>query len=89
MKRYPIRNIQIDYDGIQVECYLSKSRIKKAVYNCVYGALGADYIKDLAKYNVKVIVYWHYGLDEPVVYIPLHVDGIGDLIGLGKYLGWR
>lgn len=72
MKRYPINNIDIDYDGIQLECYLSKSRIKKAAYNCVY---------------------WHYGWDEPVVYIPSYVDVIGecigDLIGLGKYLGWR
>lgn len=39
MKRYPISNIDIDYDGIQCECYLSKNRIKKAVYNCVYGVL--------------------------------------------------
>lgn len=89
MKRYTIRNIQIDYDAIQLECYLSKNRIKKAVYNCVYGALGSDYIKDLAKHNVKVRVYWHYGWDEPVVYIPSYVDVIGDLIGLGKYLGWK
>lgn len=93
MKRYPINNIDIDYDGIQFACHLSKNRIKKAAYNCVYGALGTDYIKDLAKYNVKVRVYWHYGWDEPVVYIPSYVDGIGecigDLIGLGKYLGWR
>lgn len=29
MKRYPISNIDIDYDGIQCECYLSKNRIKK------------------------------------------------------------
>lgn len=82
MKRYPINNIDIDYDGIQFACHLSKNRIKKAAY-----------IKDLAKYNVKVRVYWHYGWDEPVVYIPSYVDVIGecigDLIGLGKYLGWR
>lgn len=34
-----------------------------------------------------------YGWNEPVVYIPSYVDDIGecigDLIGLGKYLGWR
>lgn len=93
MKKYPISNILIDYDGIQDECYLSKNEIKKAVYNCVYGALGTDYIKDLAKHNVKVKVYWHYGWEEPCVYIPSYIDGgvecIGDLIGLGKYLGWR
>lgn len=93
MKKYPISNILIDYDGIQCECYLSKNRIKKAVYNCVYGALGIDYIKELAKHNVKVKVYWHYGCEEPCVYIPSYIDGIGenigDLIGLGKYLGWR
>lgn len=39
MKKYPISNIYIDYDGIQCECYLSKNRIKKAAYNCIYGAL--------------------------------------------------
>ena len=84
MKKYPISNIDIDYDGIQCECYLSKNRIKKAVYNCVYGAFGG-YVKDLAKYNVKVRVYWHYGWNEPVVYIPPYVG----VIGLGEYLGWR
>lgn len=89
MKRYPISNIYIDYDGIQCECYLSRNRIKKAVYNCVYGALGGSYIKDLVKYNVKLSVYWHYGWDEPVVYIPMYADYTGDVIGLGKYLGWR
>lgn len=89
MKKYPIRNIYIDYDGIQCECYLSKNRIKKAVYNCIYGALGGDYIKDLVKYNVKVSVRWYYGWDEPVVYIPMYADYIGYLIGLGEYLGWR
>lgn len=90
MKRYPIRNIHIDYYGIQCECecYLSKNRIKKAAYNCVYGGLGGDYIKDLVKYNVKVNVCWHYGWNEPVVYIPMYDDYIGDMIGLGKYLGW-
>lgn len=81
MKRYPIRNIYIDYDGIQCECYLSKNRIKKAAYNCIYG----NYIKDLVKYNVKVSVCWHYDWDEPAVYIPMY-EGY---IGLGKYLGWR
>lgn len=40
MKRYSISNIYIDYDGIQCKCYLSKNRIKKAVYNCIYGGLG-------------------------------------------------
>lgn len=89
MKKYPIRNIYIDYDGIQCECYLSRNRIKKAVYNCIYGALGSDYIKDLAKYNVKVSVCWNYDWDEPAVYIPMYADYTSDLIGLGKYLGWR
>ena len=89
MKRYPTSNIYIDYDGIQCECYLSKNRIKKAVYNCIYGALGSDYIKDLVKYNVKVSVCWHYDWDEPVVNIPMYADYIGDMIGLGKYFGWR
>lgn len=89
MKKYPIRNIYIDYDGIQCECYLSKSKIKRAAYDCIYGNLGADYKKHLAKYNVKVSVYWHYGWDEPIVCIPTYDNYIGDLIGLGKYLGWR
>lgn len=89
MKRYSISNIYIDYDGIQCECYLSKNRIKKAVYNCIYGGLGTDYIKDLVKYSVKVSVYWDYGWGEPVLYIPMYASYIGDLIGLGKYLGWR
>lgn len=57
MKRYPINNIDIDYDGIQFACHLSKNRIKKAAYNCVYGALGTDYIKDLAKYADKLSYY--------------------------------
>lgn len=35
MKRYSISNIYIDYDGIKCECYLSKNKIKKAVYNCI------------------------------------------------------
>lgn len=89
MKRYSTSNIYIDYDGIQCECYLSKKRIKKAVYNCVYGALGADYIKHLEKYDVKASVYWHYGWCEPVLHIPMYDNYIGGLIGLGKYLGWR
>lgn len=81
MKKYPTSNIYIDYEGIQSKSYVSKNRIKKAVYNCLYGGC----IKYLVKYNVKVTVYWHYGWNEPVVYIPRY----GDYIGLGKYLGWR
>lgn len=46
MKRYPINNIDIDYDGIQLECYLSKSRIKKAAYNCVYGDKLTRYLRE-------------------------------------------
>ena len=88
MKRYSISNIYIDYDGIQCECYLFKNKIKKAVYNCIYGALGGDYIKDLVQYNVKVSVYWHYGWSEPVVYIQMYAGYIVNMIGLGKYLGW-
>lgn len=29
MKKYPIGNIYIDYDGIQCECYVSKNKLKK------------------------------------------------------------
>ena len=93
MCKYPMCNIYIEYDGIQCECYLSKNKIKKAVYNCVYGGLGNNYIKSLGKYNVRIYVSWHYGWDEPVVYIPAYVDDKGECvanqIGLGKYLGWR
>lgn len=38
MKHYSIRNICIDYDGIQCESYLSRNRIKRAV---IHG-LGKD-----------------------------------------------
>lgn len=93
MCKYPMYNIYIDYDGIQCGCYLSKSKIKKAVFNYIYGALNPEYRKDLLKYNVKINVYWFYEREEPVVYIPSFLDDtgecIGDLIGLGKYLDWR
>ena len=89
MNKYPMHNIHIEYDGIQCECYLSKSKIKKAVFNYIYGALDAEYRKDLLKYNVRIYVSWDYDWDEPAIYIPMYADYIGDLIGLGKYLGWR
>lgn len=88
MTRYPISNIDIDYDGIQCECYLSKNRIKRAVCNCVYGALGTDYIKDLAKHNVKVKVYWNYKWSQPVIHIPQAKGYPAVIHGLGKDLGW-
>lgn len=36
MKHYSIRNICIDYDGIRNEQYISKSKLKKVVYNFIY-----------------------------------------------------
>ena len=45
MKRYSIRNIYIDYDGIQCECCVSKNKLKKVVYNYVYTKLGNDWLR--------------------------------------------
>ena len=89
MCKYPMHNIYIDYDGIQCECYLSKCKIKKAVFNYIYGVLNADYRKDLLKYNVRINVYWHYGWNEPVIQIPEFGSYIGDMVGLAHYFGWR
>ena len=36
MKRYGTRNINFDFDGIQSECYISKSKLKKVVYGIIY-----------------------------------------------------
>lgn len=37
MKHYSISNIHIDYDSITNEQYVSKSKLKKVVYNFIYG----------------------------------------------------
>lgn len=87
MKRYSISNIYIDYDGIQCECYLSKNRIKKVVYNFIYG-LGSEYLCAMSSHSIQVSVYWYYVWDEPVIIIPMFDSWNGIMHGLGKDLGW-
>ena len=76
MNRFPVSNIEIDYDSIQelwcfyeCEC-LSKREIKRAVYNFVYGHLNRDYFEALVAENARIEVYWHAGWNEPVVRVP-------------------
>lgn len=76
MKKFPVSNIDIDYDVIQdewsfyeCEC-LSKREIKRAVYNFVYGQLCNDHLEKLAAENARIIANWHYGWNEPVVRVP-------------------
>lgn len=59
MKRYPINNIDIDYDGIQFACHLSKNRIKKVAYNCAFldDSIRLDDFKELSKYADKLSYY--------------------------------
>lgn len=63
MKKYPIRNIYIDYDGIQCECYISKNKLKKVVYNCVYTKLGNDWLRCMEELNIQVGVMHGLGKD--------------------------
>lgn len=87
MKHYSISNIYIDYDGIRCERYVSKNRLKKVTYNFIY-SLTPTFLRLMTVNNIKVSVYWHYGWNEPVVYIP-GFDGFVDILhGLGKELGW-
>lgn len=72
MKRFPVSNIEINYDTIQElwcfyewEC-LSKREIKHAVYNFLYGHLNRDYFEALAAENARIEVYWHAGWNEPI-----------------------
>lgn len=88
MKHYSISNIYIDYDGIQCESYLSRSRIKRAVYNFIYGQINTHILDYLEEHNLKVSVYWNYKWSQPVIHIP-QAKGYSALIhGLGKDLGW-
>lgn len=87
MKHYSIRNIYIDYEGIQCKCYLSRNRIKRAVYNFIYGQLSTSMLDDMEKHGIKVSVYWHHGWWQPVVYIPTFCDYIDVLYQLGEDLG--
>lgn len=74
MKHYSIRNICIDYDGITNERYISKNKLKKVVYNFIYGQISKPMLDDMEKHNIKVRVYWHYDWWQPVVYIPPFCD---------------
>lgn len=91
MKHYSIRNICIDYDGIRSEQYISKSKLKKVVYNFIYGQISKSMLDQMEKHNIKVSVYWHYSWCQPVVYIPQFCDYIdvsyqlGDDLGLYRY----
>ena len=87
MKHYSIRNICIDYDGIRNEQYISKSKLKKVVYNFIYGQISTSMLDQMEKYNIKVSVYWHYSWWQPVVYIPQFCDYIDVLYQLGDDLG--
>lgn len=87
MKHYSIRNICIDYDGIRNEQYISKSKLKKVVYNFIYGQISTSMLDDMEKHNIKVSVYWHYNWWQPVVYIPQFCDYIDVLYQLGDDLG--
>lgn len=87
MKHYSIRNIYIDYEGIQCECYLSRNRIKRAVYNFIYGQISTSMLDQMEKHNIKVSVYWHYSWWQPVVYIPPFCNYIDVLYQLGDDLG--
>lgn len=62
MKHYSIRNICIDYDGITNEQYISKSKLKKVVYNFIYGQISTSMLNQMEKHNIKVSVYWHDSL---------------------------
>lgn len=87
MKHYSISNIHIDYDSITNEQYVSKSKLKKVVYNFIYGQISTSMLDDMEKHNIKVRVYWHSGWWQPVVYIPPFCDYIDVLYELGEDLG--
>lgn len=88
MKHYSIRNICIDYDGITNERYISKSKLKKVVYNFIYGQISKSMLDDMEKHNIKVSVYWHYDWWRPVVCIPPFCDYVDVLYELAEDLGW-
>lgn len=88
MKHYSIRNICIDYDGITNERYISKSKLKKVVYNFIYGQISKSMLDDMEKHNIKVSVYWHYDWWQPAVCIPPFCDYVDVLYELAEDLGW-
>lgn len=67
--------------------YISKSKLKKVVYNFIYGQINTSMLDQMEKHNIKVSVYWHYGWCQPVVYIPQFCDYIDVLYQLGDDLG--
>lgn len=85
MRYYSIRNIYIDYDGIQCECYVSRNRLKKAVYNFIYGQINTPILEE---HNLKVSVFWNYKWSQPVIHIPQAKGYPAVIHGLGKDLGW-
>lgn len=87
MKHYSIRNICIDYDGIRNEQHISKSKLKKVVYNFIYGQISTSMLDQMEKHNIKVSVYWHYSWWQPVVYIHQFCDYMDVLYQLGDDLG--
>lgn len=88
MKHYSIRNICIDYDGITNERYISKSKLKKVVYNFIYGQISKSMLDDMEKYNIKVSVYWKYDWCQPVIYVPPFGDHWNALYGMSDGFGW-
>ena len=86
MKHYSISNFNIDYDGIQSECNISKSKIKKVVYGIIYTQFTNDFLNSMEKHNIRVSVYWHYGWNQPVMHVPMFNDYIEVMYELGKYL---
>ena len=88
MRHYSIRNIYIDYDGIQCECYLSRNRIKRVVYNFIYGQINTPILDYLEEHDLKVGVYWDYKRLQPVIHIPQAKGYPAVIHELGKDLGW-
>lgn len=74
--------------GITNERYISKSKLKKVVYNFIYGQISKSMLDDMEKHNIKVSVYWHYDWWQPVVYIPPFCDYVDVLYELAEDLGW-
>lgn len=88
MKHYSITSICIDYDGIRNERYISKSKLKKVVYNFIYGNINTVFLDRMEKHNIKVSVYWHYDWNQPVIYVPSFCGFYSILYELAEDLGW-
>ena len=78
MNKFALSHIHIDYDEIQNEWRgLSKTEIKKAVYDFVYGYV--PYLEALQEEQCEVNAYWHYGWNAPVIQIP-PIKGYADVL---------